>query len=503
MDGDSGGDEVEARQDAVLDAWLESGPGSWSDSADAYRHPDLDADAAADSEADAAADVRREVERLTSPASAVVRVEQMLAAAEHSQRRLSAATAEQWGRVADVLAEARSEPQLFAPISPSATGSERIGFALRAAIADLALRLRVGEGTIQAWEGAARTLRERTPRIWALMCDGRVVPSSARTTADLLDSIPVDPATDAGLEDALLPIVEALAPARYKTRARVLRDRIHPEPPETRHATARDTRHVRIENDPDGMCTLTLHLPAVTGITAWHRIDGSARHLRARDGESRTLEQIRADVAGDLLTRGVVDGLTRTVELAVTVPVLNLLGRDDGASPGTGGRGGTGDERGTHGGLRVPPEAGPATVGSGRAASILEGYGPIDPITARELAGEASGLHRILTHPVTGAILDLDRTRYRIPAELRRWARHHDRECGFPGCGKPAADCDLDHTHAYTDGGTTSAQNLWHLCRRHHRMKHHSHWTVSRAGPTTLTWTSPTGHQQDSDPPPF
>ncbi len=491
MDEDSGGDAVDAARGAWPGAWEVS----WSEDANDDPGPDDDAVA------------RREVEQMTSPAFAEVRVEQMLAAAEHSQRRLSAATAEQWGRVADVLAEARSEPQLFAPLSPSATGSERIGFALRAAIADLALRLRVGEGTIQAWEGAARTLRERAPRIWELMCDGRVVPRSARITADLLDSIPTDPATDAALEDGLLPIVETLAPARYKTRARVLRDRIHPEPPETRHATARAARHARIENDHDGMCTLTLHLPAVSGITAWHRIDGSARHLRARDGETRTLEQIRADVAGDLLTRGVIDGLTRTIELAVTVPVLDLLGRDDGANPGIGDRRGTGDERETHGGLREPPEAGPATVGSGRAApraaSILGGYGPIDPITARELVGEASGLHRILTHPVTGAVLDLDRTRYRIPAELRRWARHHDRECGFPGCGRPAGDCDLDHTRAYTDGGTTSAQNLWHLCRRHHRMKHHSHWTVSRAGPATLTWTSPTGHQQDSDPPPF
>ncbi|KTR86684.1 hypothetical protein NS220_18135, partial [Microbacterium testaceum] len=153
--------------------------------------------------------------------------------------------------------------------------------------------------------------------------------------------------------------------------------------------------------------------------------------------------------------------------VVVTIPALTLLGADDR----------------------------PAT---------LDGYGPIDLDTARRLAGEASSWVRLLTHPVSGAPLVLDRQTYRVPAALRRWLGVTSPTCVFPGCNRPAHDCDLDHLTAWADGGTTDADNLAPECRHHHRLRHGTRWTPTQAPSAgDLQWTSPLGGTYGTDPPPF
>ena len=54
--------------------------------------------------------------------------------------------------------------------------------------------------------------------------------------------------------------------------------------------------------------------------------------------------------------------------------------------------------------------------------------------------------------------------------------------------------------------GKTRAGNLVHLCRHHHRLKHMTRWTVKaayRAPGSRVEWSSPTGHTQAQQPPPF
>jgi len=153
--------------------------------------------------------------------------------------------------------------------------------------------------------------------------------------------------------------------------------------------------------------------------------------------------------------------------VVITVPVLTLLGVDD-----------------------APP--------------TLEGYGPIDLDTARRLAGEASSWVRLLTHPVSGAPLVLDRQTYRVPAALRRWLGVTSPTCVFPGCNRSARHCDMDHLTAWADGGTTDADNLEPACRHHHRLRHETGWAPSHDPATgDLRWTSPLGGTYDADPPPF
>jgi hypothetical protein len=157
----------------------------------------------------------------------------------------------------------------------------------------------------------------------------------------------------------------------------------------------------------------------------------------------------------------------------------------------------------------TPPRTGtgsdglPAGLGGfGTASHIpaeLDGRHPIDPDTARILAGNATGWNRVLTDPVNGAVLAVDR--YRPGEDLRRLLRARDSRCRFPGCGIKARELDLDHTEDAALGGATESGNLAGLCRRHHVLKHHSDWTVRQTGNGDLEWTSPTGRTYKDSPP--
>ncbi|WP_159440544.1 HNH endonuclease [Tersicoccus phoenicis] len=76
---------------------------------------------------------------------------------------------------------------------------------------------------------------------------------------------------------------------------------------------------------------------------------------------------------------------------------------------------------------------------------------------------------------------------YRIPAALRRALQVRDGTCRFPGCRRSAAVCDLDHVTAWVEGGESTPENLAHLCRKHHVLKHHSGWTVTTENGLTDT----------------
>jgi hypothetical protein len=151
-----------------------------------------------------------------------------------------------------------------------------------------------------------------------------------------------------------------------------------------------------------------------------------------------------------------------TASISVTVPVTTLMGEDG-------------------------PEA------------ELDGRCPIDPTTARALAGAATGWDRVLTHPITGGVLAVDR--YRPSEALKRHLIGRDQRCRFPGCGMPAWHSDLDHTKDAAFGGATDDDNLAALCRRHHVLKHHSPWLVRQLGNGLLEWTSPTRRIYIDKPP--
>ncbi|MDP9026595.1 MAG: HNH endonuclease [Actinomycetota bacterium] len=406
--------------------------------------------------------------RALDEADADVRLEFALARAEVASRAVNIASAAQYAAIEATLREARECPELYLGAAVHRVATDRVEFAERAAAADLAVRLRMSENTVRIQGLRAEMLRERTPSIWSAFREGDVSVGNATVAAELVADLPHG-AVCTAFDDELLAAARELPTPRFRERARRVREQLDPQTLGARHRLAREERRVWFEADRDGMCWLTAHLPAEIGRQAMSRLDAAAASLAACDDETRTLAQLRADIAGDLLTRtgtamGAVPAVT--VSVAVTVPVLTLLGVAE--LPGT-----------------------------------LEGYGPIDADTARRLAGHAPSFQRILTHPITGTVLDIDRTSYQVPADLKRWTEIRDERCTFPGCGRSARHCDLDHTTAWEHGGKTGAANLAHLCRHHHRLKHESRWDVRRDPGGASTWTSPTGAIHVSDPPPF
>jgi hypothetical protein len=409
---------------------------------------------------------------IDDPRRADVRIEFAMARAEYEHRAANRATAAEWAAIAEVLDEAGHSPEVFIDPELPMPEYERTEFAVRAAAADVAVRLGLSEASVRIQAHDADTLRTRMPRVWSAFREGDASAAHARTAADLVRSLPDEREVAAEFDNAVAGILN-LAPGRFRTRARVLRERIHSVGLAERARVARESRSIWIVDDVDGMSDLTLRLPAETAHEAFGRVDAAARQIAKDPTEARTLAQIRADIAGDLLTAGeFVDGRVAPprFSVGVTVPVMTLLGASD--EPG-----------------------------------ILDGYGPIDAETARRLAGHAPSFTRLLTHPVSGALLDIDRTSYRPPADLKRWLGIVDQTCTFPGCGRLARNSDLDHTVDRQFGGPTSAANLSHLCRHHHRLKHMTRWKVrsARQGPgrRTIDWVSPTGHQRTADPPPF
>ena len=82
---------------------------------------------------------------------------------------------------------------------------------------------------------------------------------------------------------------------------------------------------------------------------------------------------------------------------------------------------------------------------------------------------------------------------YRPSAALRHLFEIRQPTCSHPGCRRPAASCDLDHTVAYHRGGRTCLCNLAPLCRRHHRAKQAPGWHLVQDQPGQMTWRLPSG----------
>src|SRR6266702_2365512 len=112
----------------------------------------------------------------------------------------------------------------------------------------------------------------------------------------------------------------------------------------------------------------------------------------------------------------------------------------------------------------------PALADASSGIGDLDHVGAVDVTVARQLSCDASVMRVVMAgrsqpHDVGG------RTAV-VPPAIRRAVIVRDRVCRFPGCDRPHTWCDAHHVVHWTDGGSTSLQNLLLLCRRHHGMIH-------------------------------
>ena len=129
-----------------------------------------------------------------------------------------------------------------------------------------------------------------------------------------------------------------------------------------------------------------------------------------------------------------------------------------------------------------------ATVeGTSNAPGYLPGFGILPAESVRELAANAK-----LT-PVTIPAGPPD-PGYRPSAVTREFVQWRDLTCRWPGCDRPVAKCDIDHTVPYP-AGVTHASDLKHYCRIHHLIKtFHGGWIEQQLPDGTIILTAPTGH---------
>lgn len=424
--------------------------------------------------------------------------------------------------------------------------------AVRSARAEIATALHVTEASIDRGLSDGDALATRFPGIRGALAAGSVDVAHVKVMLDAAVVIGVGvsetlDARRAGYEQAILEVAVGTTPNRLRPIARRLAEQYAEKSIDERHADARKHRRVSVTDCGDGMADLTAHLPAVEAFGIYDRMSRAGkliaeaeRHIQADiqqpeheaahndSGASkgaptfvpRTLNEIRTDLFTDILLRSDL-GFG-----AVSAPPTTVSAEVSSGEPLASGASGAGtaytvptvrradaeklSEIRPQLQVTVPIEVlrtgdiegylvGDFSHASSSTAPTAElaGSGPIDTATARTLAGTAEAWTVTGVTP-DGDVVSVDR--YRPSAQMRRILAVRDQHCRFFGCRAPVSRCDIDHTVDAQHGGPTSTDNLAHLCRGHHTMKHHGGWRVVQDSHGVLTWSSPTGRTHHDQP---
>jgi hypothetical protein len=322
----------------------------------------------------------------------------------------------------------------------------------------------------------AEALDTRLPKVAALLAEGR---TDWRTVRLIISR------TDLITDDGLIAEVDRSLAARIGnwhswSRQRIINAvdaavrAIDPDAARERRVAAEDDRHIGINALANGMAEVYGTVGAAAATAFDRRLSQLAKRVCPAD--PRTLDQRRADALA-ALAQG------RRLACACGQPSCPTRSGDD-QHPES--------DRGAQ--VVINVVASDQTVFSDSdQPGYLEGYGVIDAEQVRDLACAASLL---IADPFTSPVEAL---RYQPSAALERAVRCRDLTCRFPGCGRPAVVCDIDHTIPFNHqdpaaGGLTVAENLKCLCRQHHRLKtFHGGWRDTQLGDGTVIWTSPTG----------
>jgi 5-methylcytosine-specific restriction endonuclease McrA len=260
----------------------------------------------------------------------------------------------------------------------------------------------------------------------------------------------------------LLPCAPGLTTGQIRARLRKLAFEVEPEDAKQRYEHAVDHRRVVFWSTSDGTASMeATDLPPDRLAEIRRRIDAHAKSLAA-DGETRSMDQLRADVLLDLLS-------------------------------------GTGEERIGRGVLDIRVDL-ETLAGMADSSGDLNGFGPVIADIARQTADQqrTAEWRWLVTDPATARPVAGGITRRRPTTAQQRLVEQIHTTCVFPGCRMPARESDIDHTVPYSVGGPTAVANLVPLCRHDHRIRHEAGWTYR----TTLSgyrWTSPSGLRYDVD----
>ena len=266
----------------------------------------------------------------------------------------------------------------------------------------------------------------------------------------------------------VLPVALKISRAEFKTAIGKAIIAVDAAGAATRHIKAKRQRTVTLIRHPDNMAEISAYMPAVEAESVYDTLHASA--IRDRLPGQR-IDNARADALVAWADRAhdepdLPRAHGRRPELRLTMTLDSFLGVTD-------------------------------------DPALLDGYGPIHPMIARELA-EGATLRRLITDARTGELLDFGRRTYTAPQSLVDHITTRDGTCRLVGCAQPARRCDLDHRKEWQDGGTTDPDNMSPICERHHVMRHKGGWRLDEYN-GQLTWITPAGreylvHREPVDP---
>lgn len=114
---------------------------------------------------------------------------------------------------------------------------------------------------------------------------------------------------------------------------------------------------------------------------------------------------------------------------------------------------------------------------------------PISSATVARWACDCS-LTRVLMKD--SVVIDVGRAERTIKGPRRRALIARDRHCQWPGCDRPAVQCDGHHLTHWMFGGGGELENQVLLCQRHHWMVHEGGWQLVKTDEGRLMSIAPT-----------
>jgi hypothetical protein len=398
---------------------------------------------------------------------------------ESTYRQESVVMARRMGSIADLLALRTDEAQAADPDPGYAMIT---GFAR--ASAEVGAVMNMAPMVASRIVAQAEALDERLPRIAALLGDAVIDWRSTQLIITRTELVSDELIT--AVDDALAACLgewECWSRRRLINKVDSIVRTVDPDAAKERRARAEGDRYLNLAPQPDGTAVVRGRITATAAAAFQRRVHEMLGAVCGKD--SRTVDQRRADAFTAL-----VEGRRLCCD----------CGRPDcPARPG--------EDAASEGAVRtvINVIAGQDTVtGDSERPGYVEGFGVIDADLVRELAEGAA--MRLIESPEVSAA---EAFRYQPSAEVARWIRLRDFTCRFPGCDRPVAICDLDHTTPFNHadpgaGGLTVPWGLAAYCRQHHRLKtFHSGpngWQDEQLADGTIVWTSPTGRLYRTTP---
>ena len=342
---------------------------------------------------------------------------------------------------------------------------------MEAVAAEVAAELRISQGLAASQVRYARAMRERLPSVAEVFRAGDIDYRMFQTIVYRTDLI-VDPEV-LGAVDAELAAKVTRWPSMSRGRLAGQVDRVvaRADADAVRRRKERTAdREIWIADVGEGLSHIQGSLLSPDARALDRRLSALAGTVCEHD--PRTREQRRADALGALATGAdrLVCGCGRADCAAARRPA---------AAP-----------------VVIHVIAEQATVdGVGSAPGSLVGAdGLIPPELMADLAASAKLVP--LIHPGDAP----PEPGYVPSAALADFVRCRDLTCRWPGCDRPAAECDVDHTIPFAAGGLTHASNLKCYCRAHHLVKTFWGWREEQLPDGTLILGSPAGRTYVTTP---